>query len=820
MRCLVLSLALLVAAPAAASPAQEIRLGEDRAFVDWDDGWNREALVSDLDGDGLEDLILLSPDQPGAVMRGLGTGVFKRLNTDLPQQARCGALFDADGDGRDDVLVGKSQFGTSLYVGDGAGGFAETDVGLPPLGWVEGVASADVEGDGDLDVYLTYQLLTVLYEGLLLWNGTGYVAGGAAAPALEGQVATFADVDADGDPDLFVGTTAFIVPNSLLLNDSGSFTATSGALPAGGDETWDAAFGDVDADGDLDLISGNQFASALLLNDGNGGFTESAGLPPGLGGVRAVVLEDLDADGDLDLFAGTQVATPERVYANDGAGTLTEITDPLGGFGAAISSAAVADLDDDGDVDLVLGTRTGQAETLLGDGALAFGARLRKQGPSDPAIDVQAGDLDLDGDDDLLLIRDASITQEVHLNDGEGNFTKLAGAVPTPYQAANKLLLGDLDGDQDPDTLLLPDSFGTGEPVVFLTNQGDATFVDATDQIPADEGRATGGGLADADLDGDLDVLIAMDTPFYWLNDGAGVLTAAPASSITGGVPGGRVVFTDFDTDGVPELFTNDGYFENDGAGVLTQVSVPGPPTMSSRGDIAAADVDGDLDIDVVFVDFGVEEALYRNDGTGVFAEELLAHQVDAYRVVFEDLDGDLDADLVITANEGMAAFANDGGGAFTEVPGTFSGYGDNLTYEIVALDADGDGDRDLVTLGKLGIGGRLWTNRTRHAVQVGIAGLGKTAPVEVFGEPGALFVLGLATASTAVPLEPFGLLKLDPGSLVDAIPGTLDAGGRATYAASVPSTPVLEGVAIYWQAAVGAQLSFTNLDVAEVTAF
>ncbi len=134
------------------------------------------------------------------------------------------------------------------------------------------------------------------------------------------NVVVMGDVDGDGDLDLVFGNFG---QNRLYLNDGkGKFTdATASRLPKDSDFTWAAALGDVDGDGDLDLVFGNIGSipaelNRLYLNDGKGKFSDATAsrLPRDNNDTFAVALGDVDGDGDLDLVLTTH--GQNRLYLN------------------------------------------------------------------------------------------------------------------------------------------------------------------------------------------------------------------------------------------------------------------------------------------------------------------------------------------------------------------------------------------------------------------------------------------------------------------------------------------------------------------------
>ena len=122
------------------------------------------------------------------------------------------------------------------------------------------------------------------------------------------------DVDGDGDLDLLIGHTWG--SDMLLINDGAggfsvdtSFQQLVDTSLATTPSVWGVAMGDVDGDGDLDVLIGRELkANQLLINDGAGGFSVDASFPGGVANTHAVAMGDVDGDGDLDLLIGNNNA--------------------------------------------------------------------------------------------------------------------------------------------------------------------------------------------------------------------------------------------------------------------------------------------------------------------------------------------------------------------------------------------------------------------------------------------------------------------------------------------------------------------------------
>ena len=334
----------------------------------------------DYDGDGDLDLLVAGTADNGVtgqtrLYRNDGSGVFSEVGAGLPgvyKGAVAGGDYDNDGD-VDLALTGYGSGGplSAIYRNDG-GTFLEIPAGLPGV-YESAVAWSDYDNDGDLDLLLAGRTGASTYITRLYRNDGGGVFSdvGAGLTGVHVGAVAWGDYDADGDPDLVLtgrtGGTTYV--SKLYRNDGGgAFTE----VPAGlvGLEYSSAAWGDYDADGDLDILLSGYASSApwyvtrIYRNDGNGAFTDIGAALPGVDGGTAA-WGDYDDDGDLDvLLTGyTGFERAAQVYRNDGGGTFV-LGDDLGG--GIRGPAAWADFDNDGDLDLALAgeTATGNVTRL------------------------------------------------------------------------------------------------------------------------------------------------------------------------------------------------------------------------------------------------------------------------------------------------------------------------------------------------------------------------------------------------------------------------------------------------------------------------
>jgi hypothetical protein len=334
-------------------------------------------------------------------------------------------------------------------------------LGLPQL-WLSDVAWGDYDGDGDLDLALSGQDdASVRVSAIYRNDGAGGFTDIAAGLAPTSNTAlAWGDYDADGDLDLLqAGFTPGPGPNSRIYRNDGSgvFTDIGAGLPGLDDGAAD--WGDYDNDGDLDLAltgagPGLLETSHIYRNDGAGTFTNiNAGLQP----LRASSVDwgDYDNDGDLDLLiAGIDDANVDHsiLYRNEGNGIFTDINAGLADVRGC--SVAWGDYDADGDLDLALTGWTGSARISLiyrNDGGVFvdIGAGLMNVSGSSLAW----GDFDNDGDLDLALCGGGLGTfTRIYRNDGADTFTELDLGLEGVWLGA--LAWGDFDQDGDLDLSL------------------------------------------------------------------------------------------------------------------------------------------------------------------------------------------------------------------------------------------------------------------------------------------------------------------------------------------------------------------------------
>ena len=398
-----------------------------------------------------------------------------------------------------------------------------------------GVALLDIDGDGDLDVFLVQSRdfgpsdgqpgapisrlfrndLQVAKDGTRTLRFTDVTAASGIALSLYGMGAAAADYDNDGCTDLLVTS---LDGNRLLHNDChGVFTdvsARSGVRDAGW--TVSAAFVDFDRDGWLDLFVGHYLNWDPTLNTPCYGSS----------GRR--------------VYCAPQVyrAQQSRLFRNNRDGTFADVTVAAGlatQFGPALG-VSTADFNGDGWPDIYVANDREENQlwinqhdgTFLNRGLLS-GTALGPSGEAKSGMGVDAGDIDDDGDEDLVVTNLTGEGHDVYVNDGTGTFVNTAAIAGIGHRSLPYTGFGtawfDVDNDGWLDLLTvngavqIPESAGPdgataslGQEQQLFRNLGNGRFADVTDAggpVLRQRDASRGAAFGDVDNDGDTDVVVA-----------------------------------------------------------------------------------------------------------------------------------------------------------------------------------------------------------------------------------------------------------------------------------------------------------------------
>ncbi len=666
---------------------------------------------------------------------------------------------DVNGDGSLDLfLTGNSagvfkrhRDGAYLYLNDGNGLFTEVEnTNFRPVRQGGESEFADVDGDQDLDLILTGRVNSVFEVSKLYINdGLGGFAEAPNTPFRgvgDGSI-DFSDVDNDGDQDVFItGEDGLDDPYSMLyLNDGNGNFSRDTINQFTHVEFSSAAFGDIDDDGDDDLVFmgsgvGNRVFK-VYTNDGNGVFDEfvSQSSIALIGGQ--VELVDFDNDTDLDiLLSGATTDVKFDVLVNDGIGNFSILQDsPFAG--ARVFD--IADINGDSNKEILLsGAYFGEDPRILSF-YLNDGQGGYIESEDTPFLPIQGGTSggdfefgDFDGDSDQDLIMTSTVgTTELYLNDGFGNFSPQN---TTPFMTCfnSSLDMADVDSDGDMDILYSGRDLKFSPFTILYLNEGDDTFIESPD---FEVESIYAGDLAIEDVNGDAnpDLIISgldgsgQPIAKVYLNDSQGDFIELSNTALVGSY-NSSIDLADIDNDGDLDLFISGNetagsnnnlssrLYENDGSGSFLEIQIGAFPGFDD-GKVLFEDLDLDGDPDLFLS--GYQNFLsqivrfYTNDGNGNFSLELSTDNAgfvvqNGGDAEFADLNGDLYPELIISSSRAYAEpptiFFNNEGVSFTISESTIP-----IIYEasLDFADVDGDLDLDLVMAGEQKFGSQSVTD-------------------------------------------------------------------------------------------------------------
>jgi hypothetical protein len=719
-------------------------------------GSSHAVKLADLDGDGdLDAWVASITDQPNFVWFNAGGqqgGVLGRFVDSGQRLGSAGstdvALGDLDGDGDLDGWVANYAGPNRVWINAGGaqggpqGSFVESGQQLGSAD-SRGVSLADLDGDGDLDAWVSN------YGPNRVWINIGGAQGGVpgvfedsgqALGSASSSHHALGDLDGDGDLDAWV-VNFYGQSDRVWINAGGAQGGTPGSFVDSGQALGNTysrmvGLGDLDGDGDLDAWIANTVGQANRIwwnaggvQGGTEGVFVDSGQSLGNGSSEGVVLGDVDGDGDLDAYVSNR-PDPNRVWLNSGGlqgGALGVFIESGNALGSAWSvKAALGDLDEDGDLDawIANGDNTPDQVQLNDTGLFAV------EGSSIGAAESKAvavGDIDDDGDLDVCVANYTS-PWRVYLNLGgaqgglPGSFSD--SGVEYANDASLGIALGDLDGDGDLDAWIA----NVGPDKVVL-NQGGAqqgglgAFLDSGQSLGNGDSRFV--ALGDLDGDGDLDSWVACTSGqpnrVWWNNGGSqgGAMgTFSDSGQALGASSSLKILLEDFDGDGDLDAWVVNCCYEANRLWLNAGGAQGGTPGVyfdsgqslgaGANHGASAGDVDGDGDLDVLLShDVGQSNRLWLNQGglqggvLGVFEDSGQAlGGGNSYDVSLADLDadGDLDAWFANHFGQGDEIWLN-GGGLQGGVEGVFEGpavvIGADWSERVALADFDGDGDID-----------------------------------------------------------------------------------------------------------------------------
>ena len=452
---------------------------------------------------------------------------------------------DFDGDGAPDLAVTNIGVGSEYYHNAAGDGSAWTKTRIDGSWSTASARDTDMDGDGDVDLLMIdYDLDAVkAYENVDAVAGHFPRREAVPIEATAGAVNSFTlgDVTGDGVVDLVVGNATddtvqvyesqpanrFFAPGPSQLVDSGGI-ASPQAL----------ALEDVDADGDVDAIGAFPNISRIYWwsNNGVGGNWSERTVSNSVLGTD-LDTGDVDGDGDADVLAtdafNGSVQWFENTGSFTGAWTGRTIDTP-----SAPSALDGADVDGDGDLDVLVAA---EGDDALGwyrntDGTgLSWSTQL-VSAAAPGASWIAGADLDGDGDQDVLGADSQLDSLAWYANEGGLGLAWTPTVLAVDVPDAERLVAGDFDGDGDLDLAGSGSAFDAA--VLFENTDGTGSSWTRTD-VALPLGLPTDLAVSDLDGDGSADVLATTTGGSLWLDERGGqwlvrTLSTSAASRIAG----------------------------------------------------------------------------------------------------------------------------------------------------------------------------------------------------------------------------------------------------------------------------------------------
>ncbi len=640
------------------------------------------------------------------------------------------AFADIDNDGDFDMFIGEDDGNLNFYRNTGtAANFAFTFVTgnlthILDVGFNSIPTFTDIDNDGDFDLFAGEARGTISYfrnTGTATSPEFSFVTNSFAAISVGILSApVFADIDNDGDADLFVGEYGF-GGNINFYRNTGTpanptltlETANFDSIAVGSQST--PNFADIDGDGDFDLFAG-EFSGNLnfyrntgtIINSAFTLVTESFAFID-VGSESAPSLADIDNDGDFDLLVGERDGNI-NFHRNTGTTTTPSfslVTDSLASADVGNNSTpSFADIDNDDDLDMFVGNSVGGIYFYRNIAAapqnrapvevnpipnqiLTTGASFMRNVNTPPTVfmDPDGDALSYTANSSAINIATASIsgsslvvapvgigtaTVTVTASDGRGgtaqsffsvtvvsSFTEIA--TPLAQVNGSTAAWGDYDNDDDLDILITGLSSSGRVSKVYRNTGGN--FVDIAAALVGVNLGAVAWG--DYDNDGDLDILLTGNSDAglvskIYRNDEGNFVDIVAALT---GVSFSAVAWGDYDNDGDLDILLSGNMGSNiskiyqNEAGSFADISAP--ITGVDDASVAWGDYDNDGDLDIVLAGdsgSGRVSNLYRNDGGNFVDIGAALTPVDEASIVWGDYDNDGDLDILLT---GRSAFGD-----------------------------------------------------------------------------------------------------------------------------------------------------------------
>ncbi len=632
-------------------PAKYARIKRLQTLVDQ----ISQIYLNDLNGDGNLDIVYVQNEIYW--MPGFGDGTFDEeqiISTSFLTANAPRFLTDIDNDNDIDIVSQASDKITWLENG-GAGYFEEERIMIEGLQIGGGLSFEDLDQDGDKDMILEN------FNNEMYWHenaDTIFEAGQSVYSFSTLHSFSTADIDNDGDQDIAVMSNN---PEGIFWMENEDSAGSFGDLQeiVSGDiisfPSPNIRTVDMDGDGNTDILSLEGSSNLVWYKNLDNGtsFGPATLISSEPSYIQEVYLGDPDNDNDQDILFVKNNGWEVSWFPNiDGAGTFSDKHYIMRKMPMA-TSATPADLDGDGDEDLLIASDGALwLENIDGLGNYGSAIDIEDDNTSNDVKKLFALDLDNDGDNDVVAQWDSGPLRWYRNLDGLGNF----GAPITIYDSFHDhVCLADIDNDNDLDLIITK-----GSPYTTLWKENNNNGFGTTHTITSDAENFYDIQCADLDNDGDNDLIVAVEADNFqddyiaWYENTGGVFSS--------------------------EIFITDG--------------------LQSLRKLGVADVDLDGLNDIVTLT-ALKLSWHKNLNNGSdFAPEQLLENVsgNASHILLEDIDENGFVDILSSASDdGELWLYRNTGGVF-DAHEVASNLEANFQF-IATVDINNNGGRDLITI-------------------------------------------------------------------------------------------------------------------------
>ena len=584
-------------------------------------------------------------------------------------------------------------------------------------------AMGDWNGDGKLD-------LAVVNEGfdnltILLGNGSGGFSPSGGSPVTVGSSPTFVaagDLNKDGRLDLAVTNSLSNNVTILLGDGSGGFSPAAGSPVAVGQNPFAVVTGDLNGDGNLDVVVANYLGASvtILLGNGSGGFSQAGGSPITVGaGAISLAIGDVNGDGRIDVAVANYLGASVTILLGNGTGGFVQAPGSPIATGNGPRSVAIADVNGDGKLDLAVANYDdNNVAILLGNGGGAFSAAAGSPvavatGPySVTAADVTGG-----GKPDLAVVNYGSATVTTLQGNGSGRFIQAPGSPFAVGTQPTFVATGDMNGDGKLDLAVV--NYGGNNVTILLgktcpTNGCSALSLTPSSGSPVAVGAQQPASVAVGDLNGDgkLDLAVANESfnsnsVTILLGNGLGGFGQAAGSPVGVGAKPVSVAIGDLNGDGRLDLAVANGNSSNvtillgNGLGGFSQAAGSPVAVGADPDSVAVGDVNGDGKLDLAVANYSSNNvSILLGNGLGGFSSAAGSPvTVGSFpsSVVVGDWSGDGKLDLAVAngSSNNVSILLGNGLGGFAQAAGSPVAVGP-IPYSFAVGDVNGDGKLDL----------------------------------------------------------------------------------------------------------------------------